>query len=253
MPSLPVPSWLSPTGGVLYHLRAIRSCEREWAPFREEISAWLRPWLQIAAREHGEILIVGPSAGYTLEPGLFKDFKRVIAIEPDPIARLLFAKRHGFTPDWLQIGKLDADLKEWARVLELNPHAAILFSNVLGQLYLRHDFRRAWEEDAPLEWRQKFQSLIASRAFASYHDRLSGPQGPRAERLNQLHSWTSNADLVKNYYDTIPNSRAEALALADHRTEHLFDRNRGSEFKYWVWRLDQRSYHLIEGVSALGL
>ena len=74
---------LAPSGGLVYHLRALRHRHGLWAPFQRVVADWLAGW-QPGRRE---LVIVGPSAGYALPAGFLRRFERVTALEPDPLAR----------------------------------------------------------------------------------------------------------------------------------------------------------------------
>src|SRR6185369_11877942 len=65
-------------GGINYHLRARRYAKKLWEPFRWSIGEWLLGW----APPERNLLLVGPSAGYNLQPFLFERFERVIVLEP---------------------------------------------------------------------------------------------------------------------------------------------------------------------------
>ncbi len=66
---------LSPTGGLVYHLRALRHRRGLWAPFHRAVANWLAGW-----QPGRELVIVGPSAGYALPAGFLMRFERVTAL-----------------------------------------------------------------------------------------------------------------------------------------------------------------------------
>lgn len=65
---------LSPSGGLTYHLRALRWRRRLWAPFRAQVAAWLAAWQPPCS----ELLLLGPSAGYTLDPAFLSRFAAIL-------------------------------------------------------------------------------------------------------------------------------------------------------------------------------
>ncbi len=80
---------MNPAGGIRYHWRALRFGNRQWQSFRWEIGEWLLGWQP----KEPTLLLVGPSAGYCLQPFFFERFERVICLEPDPVARYLFKRK----------------------------------------------------------------------------------------------------------------------------------------------------------------
>ena len=159
--------WLSPSGGMLWHLRALRF-RSHWAEFVSHIEGWLDSW------QHGcsGLLLLGPSAGWCLPDKFLCGFSRIHAVEFDPVAPLLFGLLHGraLRRSGSHLTWQRADLfDQLDRLLEQHPDYAILFCNVLGQHGLhRREPGRAEEDLNALSLR------LAGRRWASFHDRLSG-------------------------------------------------------------------------------
>ena len=63
----------NPTGGLVYHWRALRYRNSLWAPFRQAISRHLDAW----DPPEKELVVLGPSAGYTLPPDFLERFDRL--------------------------------------------------------------------------------------------------------------------------------------------------------------------------------
>jgi hypothetical protein len=217
---------LSATGGLSYHLIARRRARSSWAPFRTSVREWLAPWL--ARIGEGELIVFGPSAGWTLPLDLFAGFSRILFVEPDPIARFLLRRR---LPPGMRCEFIArADLLPWtsshpgvfADLLARHPGAAVLFTNVLGQVPLiakRTDFAA----------RDEFLQALSSREWASYHDLYSGP----AKDARLLPSHTPS-DVFK-----------DGLVI-DHETAWLS--NRSSQLA--LWPLTEDSLHVIEFVTG---
>src|SRR5262245_55213637 len=87
---------ITPTGGLIYHARALRFSAKRWAPFRREVATWLEGW---QPRERA-LLLVGPSGGYSLSEEFLRRFETVSAIDPDPLSRYIFSLRLGVAPQW---------------------------------------------------------------------------------------------------------------------------------------------------------
>lgn len=231
------------TGGIVYHLRALRFQNSLWSPFQEWVTDFLSPW-----KPSGELVLVGSSGGYTLSIKWLKQFDQLTVIEPDPIARAILKIRLGrsFSVSRLTFIKdplTPVTLDKWNQIFPNATHA--LFSNVLGQLYLTHspmelsDFKRAFQS-----WVSKSRSKLK---IASYHDRLSGEAIPQIAALaHESHSpkkgSLSNQDLLKVCY------KGQGGELADHEMEGWFPPD--FRAKYGFWQISKNVVHLIEGVMA---
>ena len=159
--------WLSPSGGMLWHLRALRF-RSHWAEFVSHIEGWLDSW------QHGcsGLLLLGPSAGWCLPEKFLCGFSHIHALEFDPVAPLIFGLRHGraLGRSGSRLTWQRADLfDQLDRLLEQHPDYAILFCNVLGQ----HALHRCEPGRAEAEL-NALSRRLAGRRWASFHDRLSG-------------------------------------------------------------------------------
>jgi hypothetical protein len=237
-------------GGLRYHLRARRYSNLLWQPFRLAIGDFVMGFTPAATT----LLLVGPSGGYCLPAAFFERFERVVCLEPDPIARLLFRR------------KLDkASLERRPRLefiaedhLLLHPErlprlaaslgdTALLFSNIIGQL------RGLLDVDEPTadklrRVRDGVAQAIEGRAFASFHDRLSGAMRPEVAQPFRAQERMSDDAILSQFY-TPPRIDREPhdTELFDHLTEGFFPRK--SPHTYFVWQLLPRRYHLIEGIA----
>lgn len=170
-------SWPAPapgpnrTGGMVWHARALAARAR-WQPTRAAIAAWL----DTLGFESNQLVLVGASAGWMMSGAFLSRFKAVEAVDIDPIARPLFALRHGLAlrASGVRVSWHAVDaLGQLQQVLDRWPDAAILFDNVLGQqIYRSHDLDRLERALSGLA-----QSL-SGRQWASLHDWLSGPATP---------------------------------------------------------------------------
>jgi len=148
-----------------YHARALISARR-WEPFADEVGIWLDSW----PCPKTELLLIGPSAGYTLPTGWLAKFERLTAIDLDPLAPYLFRRRHQLPMDYLRAdmfwrdGKLSIDPMN--EILRMNRNANVLFCNVLGQVLLEGKAN----EDEWLAYLRKLRLTLKGRSWASYHD-----------------------------------------------------------------------------------
>jgi hypothetical protein len=159
---------LTPSGGLEWHLRALRYRTRLWAGFRDELRGWLAEW-HPAARD---LLLVGASAGWCLPDAFLTRFQRIDAVDLDPLAPVLFRALHGrplaAARTALRFERVDV-FTRLPDLLACHPHHAVLFANLLGQRrFHRADVAATEAELAGVAAR------LTGRAWASFHDRLSG-------------------------------------------------------------------------------
>jgi hypothetical protein len=235
-------------GGVNYHLRARHYAKKLWEPFRWALGEWLLAW-QPPERC---LVLVGPSAGYNLQPFLFERFERVIVLEPDPLARWLFKRRLARAPleqrPHIETIADDHLVQHPERLLELlarSEPCAVLFSNVIGQLSALFD--REVPDAEILAVRRAVQAALAGRSWASFHDRVSGPLAPRVEGMARAPRRWSDEEVLARAYDTSPGSTV--VELVDHYTEGFFPE--ALPHAYFRWELGPGVYHLIEAVAAV--
>jgi hypothetical protein len=236
----------NPAGGVGYHLRARRHARRLWEPFRFSLGEWLLSWTP----PEPTLVLVGPSAGYNLQPFLFERFERVLVLEPDPIARFLFARRLARAPlerrPALEFVKEDHLVRHPERLaprLERAGPAALLFSNVLGQVVLLLDEEQPGPALAAVE--HAVRAALVGRSWASFHDRVSGPVPPSFEgTLRAARRW-SDAEVLEHAYRL--GDGPPLVELEDHFTAGFFPGD--APHTYLRWDVEPGSFHLIEAVA----
>lgn len=245
------PGFLNPAGGLRYHLRALRHSRVLWQPFRWALGEWLLGWTPMETT----LVLVGPSGGYNLQPFLFERFERVVCLEPDPLARAIFARRLARAPldarpklEFVAEDQLLAAPERLQKLLEGLGPCALLFSNVLGQL---RALLQVSSVEAPelVRVREAVQQALIGRSWASFHDRVSGFVRPSFEGLRTADTRLSDEELVAAAYDG-PTSDASAgeSELLDHLTEGFFPPN--LPHAYFAWELAPGLFHLIEGVCS---
>jgi hypothetical protein len=233
-------------GGVRYHLLARRHASKLWEPFRWALGEWLLRW----SPPEPTLLLVGPSAGYNLQPFLFERFERIVVLEPDPIARFLFRRRLQRAPldrrprlEFIAHDHLVQHPERLAPLLDRLGQPALLFANVLGQVALLLDEP---EPSAGLDAvRAAVRAAIAGCSFASVHDRVSGPLAPSFDGLRDSPRRWSDAELLAHAYDT--DDTAPLIELEDHSTEGFFAPE--LPHAYLRWEISPGQHHLIEAVA----
>jgi hypothetical protein len=226
--------WLHASGGLFWHLRALRYRKRLWRPFCNEVQRWLREWQPPTDK----LIIVGPSAGYTLNADFLQRWQEIVVLEPDPLARRLLRWRY---PDarW-RFESLDvlSNIDDLAWLGERFAKHAILFSNVLGQIAPR-------DEAVSQIWQRRLREILRGHHWASYHDVISTSRQPAA-LLAQVPSEEALDHLVARFW------HGGELEIVDHGTFGLGKCESRSSFSnnsYCIWRLRPRQYHLVEWFS----
>ena len=247
--------WLTPAGGLVYHLRALRFRRTLWAPFEQALATWLDAW------EPGSdsVLLVGPSAGYCLTDRFVARFREVVVLEPDPVARLMLARRLARlrvgrvrmrADDLLVRGLLGPGQPghDLCALLEDDPTRAVLFCNLLGQV------RFLLSEEAFEPWAEAFRSRVlpalATRSWRSFHDRVSGVIAPALGAEETSACALDDDALIARFYGEPPVSRG-TVELVDHLTAALWPPSLAR--RYFGWEVVPGRFHLIEGLGAAGV
>ena len=165
----------NPTGGLIYHWRAFRFAENIWKPFRSALETWLLNW---SPRET-KLIVIGAGGGYMLPSAFLGRFDAVLAVDIDPVARLIFSSRFRFPGKSVQCDGRDyfrfpgTSAAPFRDLLAGEPEAAVLFSNIWGQIGFLAESEA--ERDVMFRfWENELPRLLAGRSWASYHDRYSG-------------------------------------------------------------------------------
>lgn len=189
--------WLSPSGGLVYHLRALRY-RRGWQPYTAQLAGWLKAWSPPCRA----LVLIGPSAGWTLPAAFLARFAPVHVLEPDPLARRLLGRR--FPDAAFEFGRLDclADRDGPLRLARKHPDAALLFANVLGQQV----------GAAVLAEPAGLRRALAAHHWASCHDVLSAGLAPLAAVPKTLPPGLDAAALAERLWG------GSGIEVCDHDT-----------------------------------
>jgi len=217
---------LHDSGGLRWHLSALRHRRGSWQPFRDCISNWLAHWQP--ARD--KLLLVGPSAGWTLPQAFPRRFREVRVLEPDPLARLGLA-RH-LVDCAPQFDALDAFAPGGLLALrERYADYAVLFCNVLGQL--------APDEDSAA-WCAALRTALAPVAWASWHDIASSARPIDDAGEQEIPAHCGFDALLGRFW------HGGSLVVTDHGSLALAA---GEAFRCVGWALRPRQHHLVGWVS----
>lgn len=239
-----------PSGGLRYHWRA-QLGQARWAAFRRDLREFMRPWLRAQQKVQRPLLLIGPSAGYTLPWPELRGFSKLHAVEPDPFARMLLRKRcqhieldAGPALGWSGRAYRAHDLHTW---FEGYPDHALLFCNLLGQL---GPAGHALSQD----WHQAFRTELQGRAWLSYHDLASSQAVPDLEYLKahwppeQGQAQLLEPGLWQRVYAKAPSP----LHVVDHGTAELFGftRSKVDARAFFEWPILPGRWHVIEGLAS---
>jgi hypothetical protein len=222
---------VSESGGLVYHLRQLRF-GRRWVPFREVVHGWLERWNPSAE----QLVVVGPSAGWTLPLPWLRRFRRLVALEPDPLARQLLAWRLRSRCEFVALDVLGDGGP--AALRDAFPRAAVLFANVLGQVLPDDD-------DAATRRLDDLQRALCDREWASFHDLASTATAPtRAHGVERTDGTLD--DVVRAFWAPpgAPTS-VDLVELTDHRTWAL----QRPHDEATVWELTPRAWQLVGWTS----
>lgn len=223
-----VPGALRQSGGLQWHLRALwyRTLHD---PFRRSIGGFLQSWRPRASH----LIIVGPSAGWFLPQSFLCVFSRLTLVDLDTSAPFFFKLRHGqglrhsgISWEWV-IGDFIECLP---RKLDLDPGAAVLFCNVLGQLGLeRDDYERQLTE---------LPGWLEGRPWASFHDRFSARI--TREEFPSTQPFTS----LEKMGEDMLRELGFGGEWSDHGTERVLPS--GVLRHYFPWSITPYRFHWIE-------
>ena len=221
------------SGGFFYHLRALRFRESFWDQHREGVRKFLADWNP----QSRNLVLIGPSGGYSFPEGWLSKFETITAFEPDFMARLIFERRHPVKPRWIRSGFPFHDFSALKDIPKAE--TAILFCNILGQISIRSASR----------FQATMVQSLEGREWASYHDALSG-DGIEFD-LEDLRPGRANPQEMEKWI-YVKNPKKLEISVNSHPAPELFRGLVGLEFRYWQWRILPHFTHLIEGVYPRG-
>lgn len=236
---------VTPSGGLVYHLRALRYRGNLWLPFRRALADWLAQHLIPS----DVLVLVGPSAGHCLPLEQLGRAERLVVLEPDPLARRLLAQR--LAPRTLLLESRDLLLQPLLSgkpgldaVLERWPNASVLFCNVLGQLHFGLD--DAQQARLVSEFRCRLWPALRGRTWASFHDRWSfdAPSLPPHSGSLYFERLPNDEQLADAYFGP----GQQAVTALDHGTTELFPETLPRD--YLSWQITPRALHLVEALAG---
>jgi len=241
------PALISESGGLFWHAKALLRHRGLWSDFNNRIERFLSDWQ--AELEFGGglkptgLILLGPSGGWCLPTqGLLEFFSDVIAVDPDPAARVIFQRR--FRPKTQAAGDTASSPKPtWVpstfervlpALLTRHPKHAVLFCNVLGQL--------RYQDNKTLE-RTEFELgqiklMLAGRHWASFHDRISGETA--SADLHELEFFSAEPVTTQSLAKRV----ARGGEWLDHLTERVLPQH--TPRRFIAWPISRERLHWIE-------
>ncbi|MSQ83224.1 MAG: hypothetical protein EXR77_09990 [Myxococcales bacterium] len=242
-----VSSMFNVAGGLRYHLAALRFRRTLWAPYTLQVAAILQQWPTAVAH----LVIVGPSAGWHLNPEFLGRFAQVTAIEPDPIARWLLRWRFPLvhwqfdTSDYFTPYGSHNWTDNTLRLLHVYPDSAVLFANVLGQFIGLYPYAVAQEHHGELlesptftRWKLALTAALSERSWLSLHDRLSSDRPPVVTQVE-----TASAQPSSQLAQTFWPENAQTI---DHFTAGI---GGAGQRRFVVWQRKPSMFHVIEAIG----
>jgi hypothetical protein len=223
--------FLHPSGGLVYHLRAWRYGKRLWPAFHAQVRQWLAAWQPVT--DH--VVLVGPSGGYALNAGFLDRFPHVTALEPDPLARIILARRFPCRSFRFEADPGLARSDGFSRLALRYPDAAFLFCNLLGQQLVGQGagFQRP-------TWLAGLAPALAGRHWASWHDLASTRRLPDGRETLRLERGKPLDEVLGHFW------RGGELAILDHECSGLLA---DAPREYAIWELCPGQHHLVEWLA----
>lgn len=266
---------LNSTGGLVYHVRALRFNRGIWQPFRDHLDQWYRQLDQrLQFLESNEFYIIGPSGGYFFPIDWWKslntrkDKTRWVLVDPDPVAlwkmRSLWNKalipsarmRHQLV---LVNAPLSVDVIDKYFKCERSSQVAwlqtsVLFCNLVGQL-------KNAEPHTQRQWHlaiQKLTPLLEQAKWASYHDRYSFELSAKnlvkgRRKIIELGTLSLGRKITPQdwiqFLSPALQSQGQTIEWMDHEPE-VFLPQILTKRDDWgaVWEIMPGVFHLIHGV-----
>lgn len=237
-------SWwniLNPSGGWRYHRRAAKYQDL-WQSYVANTNLWLKKWQP----QKSQLLLLGPSAGYSLTVDFLQQFERIDAIDVDPLAPFFFRRRfpelnvHWHQQNFFTLFPQRLHLNGLKELQQSFPTHAWLFCNFLGQLpLLVRNFHQHFDI-----WQETLLNTLKQVEWASYHDIWS------AEETTESHGARDPINCERSSFDFSQSARywldGKSASVNDHYTFELF---KGiNHAQHWGWQISPTQFHCVEGV-----
>lgn len=229
----------NPSGGLRWHWRAWRWRPR-WVGTCQQIEDWLLAQTEMPS---DTLVLIGASAGWMMSPRWLARFASVHTWDIDPWAATLFRRRHGAALQAqgtaLHTHTGDA-LAQLPALIAQHPQALFWFDNVLGQLCLFEPGRTEAVEQRLRTLRQ----TLASVAWGSLHDRLSGPVHEQGLAIPPLRTVAASTRVESPEQQAWLRSIHAQSPWGDHLTAEVFPE--GTPLAQIAWPFKPGHWHWLE-------
>ena len=234
---------INPAGGFCYHYKAYTN-KHSWASFLDQSKKWQTQ----LSNQNSKLLLIGPSAGYSLSSQLLSKYNQIDVLEIDSLAKWLFKKRFSKHPNIKFSNKIYFSIKndsfnliveDLKQIKKDFPQHDIFFCNFLGQLPVLN--KKISEQDYRLFFTEELHKILSDRTWYSYHDIFSVHfKKPHEIELFDVSSVDYFVDKLKEY------GRNHSL-LKFEVIDHLTQMNSKNDL-LWLWPITPKSLHLIQAI-----
>jgi hypothetical protein len=236
-----------PSGGLIYHGRALRWQRTLWRPFHAAVAQWLAQWLQqwqgTSQHKAEQLVLVGPSGGYALNADFLAHFARLTVLEPDGLARRIL--QHKFPACRFEMADEVTDSPTFKlaqpdgfdHLAQYYPKAAFLFCNLFGQ-QLMGSTPAHFERQ---RWLIGLVPAMQGHIWASWHDLASTTRPPDVMGVCHHAQSEALADVLAHYW------HGGELEIYDHECSGICPE---LPRQTAIWQLTAKRYHLIEWLHS---
>lgn len=229
--------WFPLSGGLLYHLKALRYRDSYWRGFRDHLERLQLEWLQgISSSQRENLVLIGGSGGHCQSQIFLKSFKNIIHVDIDSCSPFFFKRNHPeLKVQFIRQNAFTSEHHVDDALLERFPATTStwMWCNLLGQIGFHYT---EYETHKVLE---NISLQMRDHAWMSFHD------------LYSFHSRTKHSGLkLSPHFNKWEEARIELsqlkqerIDLTDHQTKDVFDFERR---EILLWPLTPKQIHFIE-------
>lgn len=228
-------NWFSLSGGLLYHMRAIRHRDSLWRDFRDHLEDFQLKWLeQLSQREN--LILIGGSGGHCLSQGFLNSFRNIVHIDIDPWSSFFFKRRHPTLPtQFIRQSIFDDGCDVRVDLLERFPetNSTWIWCNLLGQIGLHY------RENEVSKILENVSSQMKERSWMSFHDLYSLKTSLPDRHSHFSPKFSSWPEAEKE----ISQLKQKEVEVMDHLTRERFS---FAKKEILLWPLTPKQIHFIE-------
>lgn len=214
-----------------YHLRAFRYGKSLWQEHVDAVARFLKSW-----QTPPNLILIGPSAGYSLPLDWLARFDSITVVEPGWFARKILGSKllSLNTPVRYVNQSLSFEAPDFLRGLDLTD-AGVLFANVLGQVEVKNEAKLG----------ESLRATLQNVNWASYHDRFSCDQVVWTYPDGEVERVLSTEELIPQ---TATQQYRQMPEVREHLASDVLATLGPKRVRYWDWQITPHQVHLIEGM-----